>query len=51
MIAVSVAGSFASSLVALPAALPTVGGVDGTAPGLADLLEQWGAFLTGDGDF
>ena len=36
MVAVSVARSFSSSLVALPAALH---GVDGTAPDLVDLLE------------
>ena len=39
MIAVS-ARSFASSLVAPPAAVHALGGVDGTAPDLADLLEE-----------
>ena len=40
MIAVSVARSFATSLVALPEALHALGGVDGCAPDLADLLER-----------
>ena len=40
MIAVS-ARSFANTFVAPPAALHALGGVDGTAPDLADLLEEW----------
>ena len=49
-LSVSGGRSFASSLEALPTAMPALGGADGCAPDLANLFAEWEAILTVSGD-